>query len=162
MALLELLPKTKALIDINSQLNFNLIGFWHLNVSLQLLDKSIFFLNFHFQISVVLLQLTDDEALSKVVRRRARFGGAALAWGTWLGHALLESDGELLQFFVSLVQFCLYLLQFSLKASVLILCNVVCDFQVSVVVLKVFFLHFNEIVEWLSLWLLFNAKNHFS
>jgi hypothetical protein len=42
---------------------------------------------------------------------------------------------------------CLYLLQFSLKPGVLILCDVVCDFQVSVVVLKVFFLHFNEIIE---------------
>ena len=75
---------------------------------------------------------------------------------------LLKSLCEIFQFLVAVIQFFLDLLEFSLEASVLIFCNIISDFQISIMILQVFFLHLDKVIERLCLRLLLDSKDHFS
>lgn len=65
--LLELLAQAEALVDVDSELNLDLLRLRKFDVPLQLLDQSILFLNLQLQVSVILLELADDEGLGKVM-----------------------------------------------------------------------------------------------
>ena len=52
---LQLLSESQALFDINSELNFNFLGFTQSDISFQLLDESILLLNLKFQIPSISL-----------------------------------------------------------------------------------------------------------
>lgn len=91
-----------------------------------------------------------------------RADGHSVVGTGWLGHLLLEAEGQLLQLLISLVELVLNLLKFGLKTRVLVFCDVISDFEVSIVVLEVFFLHLHEVVERLALGVLFGAKYHFT
>lgn len=81
---------------------------------------------------------------------------------TWRCKWLLESLCEVFQLFVPVIQLFLYLLQLGLQSSILIFWNIIRDFQISIMILKVLFLHFGEVVEWLGLRLLLDTENHLS
>jgi hypothetical protein len=54
------------------------------------------------------------------------------------------------------------LLDFSFKLYVFILGDVVSNFEIAELVLKVFLLHFSKVIDVLIVWVLFLPKNHFS
>lgn len=90
------------------------------------------------------------------------FGALVHLTSVWLTHALLKAHRQLLKFLVAIVELLLNLLQFGLKANVLVFRDIVGDFEVSVVILKIFLLHLHKVVETLCLWLLLDPKDHFS
>ena len=164
-SLLKLLSQSKALVDVHGQLNFDFLGLRELDVALELLDESVLLLYLELQISVVLLELAYDERLSKMVALASRCLGAqghAVTLAAWLCHRLLEAHRELLKLLVSLIELVLDLLQLGLQSDVLILGHVVCDLQVSIMVLQVLLLHLHEVVEGLCLRVLLRAEYHLS
>jgi len=64
-----------------------------------------------------------------------------------LTHRLLKSQSKLFQFFVSVVELLLDLLELGFQANILVFGDVVSYLEISVVVLEIFFLHFHEVVE---------------
>ena len=87
------------------------------------------------------------------------FATTSIAWRCkWL----LESLCEVFQLFVPIIQLFLYLLELGLEPSILIFRNIIRDFQISIMILQVLFLHFGKVVEWLGLRLLLDTKNHLS
>ena len=86
----------------------------------------------------------------------------AVTSSVWLTQSLLKSDSQLFQLLVSRVQFLLNLLKLCLQPRVLILCNIVCDLEITIMVLQILFLHLHKVIETLGLRLLFYAKDHLS
>ena len=157
--LFELASESKALVDVDCQFYLDFLLFCELDVSFHLLNHAVFFLDFGLQISVVLFELGHNEAFSKVMLALVSHQVFANVGGR---QSLLKFDGQFLEFFVSLVQFSLDLLDLGLEANVLFLGDVVCNFQVSVLVLNVFPLHFCEELGVISRVRLLLPKDHLS
>lgn len=64
--LFKLVAKSEALFNIDSKFNLYFLRFRHLYISFELLNKSILFLDFKFEVSIVLFELTYDEALREM------------------------------------------------------------------------------------------------
>ena len=159
------MSKAKAFIYVDRELDLYLLGLRELDVTLQLLNQAVLLLHLQLQVSIVLLELADDERLGEVMALVA--GGLraechAFSGSCWLRHLLLQAQSQLLKFFVSLIELVLDLLQLGLEARVLVLRYVVGDFEVPVVILKVFLLHLHEVVEGLRLRMLLGTKYHLS
>lgn len=121
-------------------------------------------MHLHLEVTVTLLELADDEALSEVVLQISHCFGAQTAFHRTglLAKGLLEAERQLLELLVSLVQFLLDLLDLGLEPDVLVPRDVVRYLQVPVVVLEVLLLHLHEIVERLGLRVRLRAENHFA
>lgn len=88
--------------------------------------------------------------------------------GGWIlrsSHCLLEPKRQLFQFFISLIQLVLDLLDFCLQAYVFVLSDVIGNLQIPIMILQIFLLHFDEHPKRLLaliLILLTHSKDHLS
>jgi hypothetical protein len=109
-----------------------------------LLDEAVFVLDLLLQVTVVLLQLADDETLGKVMASMTLLTSTFIL--TRLVESLLQSDSQFFEFLISRIQFSLNLLQLRLEFGIFILRQVVGYLQVSELILQILFLELGEIV----------------
>jgi len=135
----------------------------HFDVSFKLLNEAVFIAHFLLEVTVVFLQLAHDEAFRKVV---AHLVYSLSRWSTiasivWLSQGLLKSDRQLLKFFVARVELLLDLLELCFEFDVLVFGVIISYLEVSILVLKVFFGHFNK-EPLICRSLVLVSKDHFS